>query len=732
MSRQEQNFSQNSIQNSNLQLTQAEGDAISIQNSSHVTIVRTTYRSLFVLWQPSPEIDWDWAGRVIKEQQAEVHNRLKYVLRDRAPLSLQLSEQPERVNLPALESERRLTIAGQDSELLDPGQLMIEVFGRGDIQGKLLILGTPGAGKTTVLLSLAEQVLIGAIDNPKTVIPIVFELSTWKNDTQSIQDWLIEQLYDLYGGNRKLKRYEQWLEQRVLLPLLDGLDELEMERQQRCMAKLNEFTRQYPQVVVCCRSKEFEESGIRLGNLRGAVGLEPLSDRQIQTYLQQVEREGLWRQIQETREMRQMLEPNDGEAGLLRVPLFVSLAAAIYDRNQPFRTKGELLERYIDRQLSFDVRSSDRRKELNHRKWAYASVKEEPRVGITRHYLVCLARQLQEIKEVNFLIERMQPCWLRTNSDRGNYELILGLLSGLIGGSVLGLVLGATGWISGVPNGLRDGLLLGLFLGIVMFGLKVFQIVWLLFSVIAELLVESSHGNRLNSPLKLINWVVNLKIEWGAIEPVENLKISTSLEAQQRFLAILLKSSIVGMCVGLINFLNGDLKVKLFNSLLQGVMFGLLFGLPIGLINVLKSDLKFRTKPNQGIQNSAQSFVWTALFSYAFSVILMLGSTVTTEIFEQKDWLAPSAAIWRHAPAISLGGIISAFIVSFFVGGGIACLQHLCLRIILVFIGSIPWDFVTFLNYCTERRLLQRIGGRYRFIHRELLEHFAKQAEVER
>ncbi len=444
-SRQAQTLKDSSVVNSTLQQTQAGRDALSFQNVEQVTIV---YNGLFGSRSIASGIDWEWAGRVIHEQQAEVRNRLKYVLRDRDPLSLQLSEQPERVNLPALESERRLTIAGEDSELLDPGQLMIEVFGRGDIAGKLLILGTPGAGKTTLLLSLAEQLLAGAntqacaegYDNPKTVIPVIFELSTWKNDNQSIQDWLIEQLYDLYGGDRKLKRYEQWLEQRVLLPLLDGLDELGMERQQKCMAKLNDFTRQYPQVVVCCRSKEFEESEIRLGNLRGAVELEPLSDRQIQTYLQQVEREGLWQQIQETPEMRQMLEPNNGEAGLLRVPLFVSLAAAIYDRNQPFRTKGELLERYVDRQLSFDVRMSDRRRELERRDWAYPNVGKEPAIKATRHYLTWLSNQLNAINEVTLLIEDMQPGWLNNKFQKWHYWILLFIGNTLITGIITTLV----------------------------------------------------------------------------------------------------------------------------------------------------------------------------------------------------------------------------------------------------------------------------------------------------
>ncbi|NJL48850.1 MAG: hypothetical protein HC929_16990 [Leptolyngbyaceae cyanobacterium SM2_5_2] len=39
--------------------------------------------------------------------------------------------------------------------------------------------------------------------------------------------------------------------------------------------------------------------------------------------------------------------------------------------------------------------------------------------------------------------------------------------------------------------------------------------------------------------------------------------------------------------------------------------------------------------------------------------------------------------------------------------------------------SSIPWNYARFLNHCTERLLLQRVGGRYRFIHRLIQERFA-------
>ncbi len=51
--------------------------------------------------------------------------------------------------------------------------------------------------------------------------------------------------------------------------------------------------------------------------------------------------------------------------------------------------------------------------------------------------------------------------------------------------------------------------------------------------------------------------------------------------------------------------------------------------------------------------------------------------------------------------------------------------QHFALRVILYCNGYIPRNYARFLDYCTDRLFLQRVGGRYRFIHRLLQEHFA-------
>ena len=239
MAGQDQGIGDSQIQNSQVQLDQAGRDAVSFQNSHDNQV---TINNALLQFSPSaaPSVDWDWAQRLLREKQLpEIRKRLTDTLgRERALMAIDAIEEPRWVGRSPLEAKRVLQVEGQADGQLDPRRLLIATFGRDDIAGKLLILGTPGSGKTTALLSLAEQLLVGALQQPRTVIPVLFELSTWRQDSQSIRDWLVNQLYEQHGGDRKAKRYEQWLDQQVLLPLMDGLDELGQQRQQKCTQKI--------------------------------------------------------------------------------------------------------------------------------------------------------------------------------------------------------------------------------------------------------------------------------------------------------------------------------------------------------------------------------------------------------------------------------------------------------------------------------------------------------------
>jgi predicted NACHT family NTPase len=198
------------------------------------------------------------------------------------------SQEPKAAQPILLRLKRFLRLGDRPEAEIPATQRLIDVFDRAD--RRLLILGKPGAGKTTLLLELAEQLLADAQQSDCNEIPVRLECSDWKDDNQSLSDWLILQLKDRYRVPFELSR--QWIERRQLVPLLDGLDELGLERQQKATNAIAKFIKDYnyPAMVVCCRQEEWQQAQAAEAQetqfgLNGAVYLEPLTDEQIQSYL---------------------------------------------------------------------------------------------------------------------------------------------------------------------------------------------------------------------------------------------------------------------------------------------------------------------------------------------------------------------------------------------------------------------------------------------------------------
>ena len=137
-----------------------------------------------------------------------------------------------------------------------------------------------------------------------------------------------------------------------------------------------------------------------------------------------------------------------------------------------------------------------------------------------------------------------------------------------------------------------------------------------------------------------------------------------------------------------------------------------------------------RSHPNQGIWNSLKSCWWTTALSYPLGVVFVFGitelpTTVAQGVTEGESIRAIFNTVWQLFPQFMVPGIFGALFFGFVDGGGLACVQHVCLRWVLWQRGIAPRNLAQFLDYCVERRLLQRVGGTYRFLHRELLDHFA-------
>jgi predicted NACHT family NTPase len=290
----------------------------------------------------------------------EVESRLEQSLHNAILINLDKEAQPEQVNRPW---DREIRIGLKPASPLPEDRTIAQVFDDAAIGGKLLILGQPGAGKTTTLLDLAKGLVDRAWQEVNHPIPVLFNLSSWRDEKQPIREWMVAELRSKYGVSGKLAQL--WVGERQLLPLLDGLDEVAPERQEQCIVQINEFLQGESaplQAVVCSRLAEYENLNRPL-QLNGAVCLKALGDGQIQTYLEKVDRAGLW----------QFLSQHSVLLEFVRAPLLLSVTVLAYPQHseaqwQQLQTANDplpfLLDAYVERMLhrQFESRAYGKRK----------------------------------------------------------------------------------------------------------------------------------------------------------------------------------------------------------------------------------------------------------------------------------------------------------------------------------------------------------------------------------
>jgi hypothetical protein len=143
---------------------------------------------------------------------------------------------------------------------------------------------------------------------------------------------------------------------------------------------------------------------------------------------------------------------------------------------------------------------------------------------------------------------------------------------------------------------------------------------------------------------------------------------------------------------------------------------GLLGAIRMGLTG---PEIERRTVPNQGIWRSARN---VGIFAAIGAVILgPIWSVVNLLPLALITGLMPHA--WGLLRSVLNTALFMGFVAALIPAA--ACIQHFTLRFVLWCRGLAPWNYTRFLDYATERMLLQRVGGRYRFMHDLLRDHFA-------
>ena len=277
----------------------------------------------------------------------------------------------------------------------------------------MLILGAPGAGKTTLLLQLASKLLGQAEQNEDYLIPVVFNLSSWAERQLMLADWLVDELVKRYDVPRRLAK--DWIGSELILPLLDGLDEVVPEQREYCVVAINTFIKRHGllPIVICSRLADYESLTARL-RLPSAILIQPLTCQQVKDHLQ--------RAGDLLRGLRIALIEDPALWDLLDTPLMLSIATQAYQEcpASEIRIGGTVEDRRTQLFARYTHAMFERRTQV------FAYTREQ-----SLKWLSWLAAVMKRNNQTIFYLEWLQPDYLPRSGQRRIVTLGAGVLGGL-------------------------------------------------------------------------------------------------------------------------------------------------------------------------------------------------------------------------------------------------------------------------------------------------------------
>lgn len=609
----------------------------------------------------------------------------------------------------AISGPLRLVVPDGSSMELDRGTDIVEIFHLPRTERRLLVLGEPGAGKTTQLLRLTEHLL----DDDAGPIPIVLTLSTgsWKVDpykpnesseaderltarqltrkrrkaedkkkaridlaVSAAIEWLAREIsYQYQVPSAKVEQW-LWADTSPIVLLLDGLDEVrDVEDRRHCVEVLSLLrARLNTGIVVCSRSAEYLEAG-RLLEFGMAAEISALSYANIDEYLADAG--------PQLASLRMACKRNAELATLLNSPLALTVAVLTYQGKQlDEQTVAGLLSNRLDHLWSAYLREALTRQrsliESGDRKTRFSAAD-------SARYLCGLARLMERGGRDNFAVDGLNLSWVGKAFDLSWVRLphrtiplaysTLILCAGVI---LMIFAAGATG---------------------VVFGLLCLAV----FSVTVVCQVISTTDTVFVA--EDISPVTTSTVEWN-----EFVSSRWRLAWAYAGDSILWCSTIGLLCGSFIGILGGP------DGLLLGLLPGVVAGATISVMRLPVDAGTRRTVPGSKAQ------WWTLLvritaglcsLSVAVTLSFVLINLVSSEVRLETGYLmlSASAGLWLSGFAVSMYGWWS----------------HKSAVATVIRYGILPRNIDEFLSHAEERIIMRRVLAGHFFLHRTLQTHLA-------
>lgn len=209
----------------------------------------------------------------------------------------------------------------------------VSTYYRGCENERLMFLGEGGSGKTVILVHLLLQMLDERA--PGGLVAWRFSLSRW-DTSRNLSSWMAEEISR--DTRIPLARAQDLVARGLVLPLLDGLDEMDPPytpfptRAAEVVEQLNQaerFDKPIP-FVLTCRTDTHDRLASRGARLTDTVAVQMLrlSPKQVQRHIKSVADEERWADVLSHLEK----DANGRLAQYLNLPWRLAMAVIIYDR----------------------------------------------------------------------------------------------------------------------------------------------------------------------------------------------------------------------------------------------------------------------------------------------------------------------------------------------------------------------------------------------------------------